>query len=71
MIKDFILDIIKFYQYLISPLIGASCKFSPSCSQYAKDYIKKYGISVNSIIFILYRIIRCNPVCNGGIDLVP
>jgi len=61
------IEMIRFYQRGISPLIGARCKFHPSCSQYFIEAVQKYGFFLGSIRGI-YRILRCNPWSQGGID---
>ncbi|MFL2703862.1 MAG: membrane protein insertion efficiency factor YidD [Gammaproteobacteria bacterium] len=58
-IKLFILPI-KFYRYFISPLFPASCRFQPTCSQYAIESIEKYGILKGSYMSIV-RISKCHP----------
>ncbi|MEA3241073.1 MAG: membrane protein insertion efficiency factor YidD [Pseudomonadota bacterium] len=58
---------IKIYQVLISPCMGHSCRFVPSCSQYALDAIGRYGIILGTMKAVL-RILRCNPFFPGGID---
>ncbi|SNX53780.1 membrane protein insertion efficiency factor YidD [Thermoanaerobacterium sp. RBIITD] len=61
--------LIKFYQKFLSPLKPKSCRFYPTCSQYAIDAIKKYGIFKGGLMAI-WRIIRCNPFNPGGYDPV-
>ena len=58
-IKIFILPI-KFYRYFISPLSPPTCKFNPTCSQYAIDSIEEYGVIKGSILSIK-RISKCHP----------
>jgi hypothetical protein len=58
-IKIFILPI-KFYRYFISPLSPPTCKFNPTCSQYAIDSIEEYGAIKGSILSIK-RISKCHP----------
>jgi len=58
---------IKIYQVLISPYLGHSCRFVPSCSQYALDAIERYGI-IRGTVKAGFRILRCNPFFPGGID---
>ena len=58
------------YRKIISPLLPNSCRFYPSCSQYAIEAIEKRGIFVG-ILLASWRILRCNPFSKGGIDLVP
>ncbi|NLL06666.1 MAG: membrane protein insertion efficiency factor YidD [Clostridiaceae bacterium] len=64
------INTIKFYQKFISPLKGvSSCRFYPTCSQYAIDAIVKYGIFKGSVMFIK-RIMKCHPFHPGGYDPV-
>jgi len=58
------------YQYLISPLFPSSCRYVPSCSQYAKEAILKYGVLRGSFMGAR-RILRCHPFHAGGYDPVP
>ena len=64
------LSMIKGYRYAISPLLGSHCRFYPSCSQYAIQAIKDHGC-LKGGWFMLRRLARCHPACQGGIDLVP
>jgi len=66
--KHLILKFIRFYQLFISPNLGTNCRFYPSCSQYAADAVKKYGI-IKGLQKGIWRILRCNPWNTGGIDL--
>jgi putative membrane protein insertion efficiency factor len=61
---------IKIYQYFISPLTGASCRYTPTCSQYAVEAIKKYGGFKGGWLTIK-RIASCNPWGGHGHDPVP
>lgn len=65
--KKFFLTLIEFYQEQISPFLGAHCKYEPTCSEYTKQAIEKYGIGKGSILGIK-RIIKCNPFSKGGYD---
>lgn len=65
--RKFEVKLIEFYQKYISPGLGNHCKFYPTCSEYAKQAIDKYGIIKGNILAI-YRIIRCNPFSHGGVD---
>ncbi len=58
------------YQICISPLFHACCRYTPTCSQYAIDAIKRYGVGKGSFLAIK-RILRCNPFFDGGYDPVP
>lgn len=66
--KIFVIPILL-YQHLISPLIPISCRFNPTCSQYSKDAIIKYGIFKGYILSIK-RIIKCHPWGGSGYDPV-
>jgi putative membrane protein insertion efficiency factor len=61
---------IKLYRKFISPILPDSCRFTPSCSQYAIEAIDKFG-AIRGTILATYRILRCNPFCRGGYDPVP
>lgn len=70
MIDKMVIIILKFYQKFISPLKRvSSCRFYPTCSQYAIDAITKYGIIKGSFISIK-RILKCHPFHPGGYDPV-
>jgi len=68
MIKTIILKLIKFYQIFISPNFSQNCRFYPSCSEYTLRAIQKFGI-IKGIKRGSQRILRCNPLNGGGIDL--
>jgi hypothetical protein len=60
--------LVRLYQLLISPLLPANtCKYHPTCSQYAIDAIRKYGLVVGSAK-AAWRLLRCNPWSRGGVD---
>jgi len=70
MIKRFMLSAIRFYQKYLSPLkTRPSCRFYPTCSEYAVTAIEKYG-PIKGGLMAAWRILRCNPFCKGGIDYV-
>jgi hypothetical protein len=58
------------YQRTISPLLGPNCRYYPSCSQYAKEAVLKYGVR-RGVALAVRRIVRCNPWNPGGVDFVP
>ncbi len=62
--------IIRFYQLFISPFLGANCRYTPTCSQYGKEAILKYGPFKGGLMAIR-RILRCNPWGGHGHDPVP
>lgn len=63
--KTIAVGIIRLYQLCISPLIGNVCRFTPTCSQYAIEAIKKYGV-IRGGWLTIKRILRCNPWCGHG-----
>ncbi|HQS59010.1 MAG: membrane protein insertion efficiency factor YidD [Gallionellales bacterium 35-53-114] len=68
--QSVLLRLIKLYQYAISPLMAPSCRFTPSCSQYASEAIVKHGALRGSWLS-LKRVLRCNPWNPGGYDPAP
>ncbi|MVZ61299.1 membrane protein insertion efficiency factor YidD [Sphingobacterium humi] len=62
--------IIRFYQLFISPFLGANCRYTPTCSQYGKEAIQKYGPFKGGWLTIK-RIVSCNPWGGHGHDPVP
>ena len=65
--KRLILFCINFYQRNISPLLGKRCRFYPTCSEYTKQAILKYG-TFKGLFMGIKRIIKCNPFSKGGYD---
>ena len=69
--KKICIALIRFYQRFISPLKPhGSCRFVPTCSQYAIEAYEKYGFFKGSALTV-WRILRCNPFSKGGYDPVP
>lgn len=66
----FFLLLIKIYQYFLSPMLGASCRYTPTCSQYGVEAIKKHGPFKGGWLTIK-RISRCHPWGGHGHDPVP
>jgi uncharacterized protein len=62
--------LIKIYQLLVSPLFPPTCRFSPTCSHYTLEALKKYGI-LKGVWLGFRRIIRCHPWGGSGYDPVP
>lgn len=70
-IKKALIFLIRTYQLTISPRFShGSCRFVPTCSQYAIEAIEIHGILKGSLL-AFWRILRCNPFCKGGWDPVP
>lgn len=61
---------IRLYQYLISPLIGPKCRFTPSCSHYAEEALKTHG-ALKGLTYASLRLAKCHPWHTGGYDPVP
>ena len=61
---------IRFYQKYISPLKPPMCRFTPTCSQYAIEAIRKHG-PFKGLLLAVWRILRCNPWGGSGYDPVP
>lgn len=68
--KKLMLWLIRGYQRWISPLKPPCCRFYPSCSHYAAQAIRRHGAAKGGVL-ALWRVMRCNPLCSGGIDPVP
>lgn len=62
--------IIKFYKRCISPYTPATCRFTPTCSQYALEAFQKYGL-FKGLYLSVRRILRCHPLGGSGYDPVP
>ena len=60
---------IRLYQRLISPALGPRCKYHPSCSAYAVEAIRTYGV-LRGLVLAAWRLLRCNPWSHGGVDPV-
>jgi putative membrane protein insertion efficiency factor len=65
-----LVGLIRFYKYAISPLLGSSCRFHPSCSEYAIDALRRYGVG-KGLWLAVRRVGRCSPLHSGGYDPVP
>ncbi len=68
--KAVLLALIRGYQYLFRPLMGAHCRFYPSCSDYAREAVERHG-TIKGSWLALRRIARCHPYHSGGFDPVP
>lgn len=70
MIRRIFIWLIRLYQKLLSPVLGAQCRYTPTCSQYAVEALQKYGALKGSWLAIK-RILSCNPWGGHGHDPVP
>ncbi len=70
MIRRALIGSVRLYQLLVSPLLPPSCRFVPSCSQYMIDAIAGHG-PIRGVWLGVRRVLRCQPLCKGGIDFVP
>ena len=59
--------LVRGYQRLLSPLLPARCKYHPSCSQYALEALREYGLA-RGLVLAAWRLLRCNPWSHGGVD---
>ena len=64
-----LIKLIKIYKYLISPFIGPSCRYLPTCSEYSIDALKTYGFA-KGLMLSFKRIMSCHPWGNSGFDPV-
>ena len=58
---------IRAYRVAVSPLLGPRCKYHPSCSQYALDALREFGV-LRGLALAGWRLLRCNPWSHGGVD---
>jgi uncharacterized protein len=68
--ERFVLGGIRFYQVAVSPLLGRHCRFHPTCSEYARQAVERYGLRRGGTLAVR-RILRCHPFNPGGFDPVP
>ena len=68
--KPLLLLLLRGYQYAVRPLLGANCRFYPSCSDYAKEAIERHG-ALQGLWLVLRRVAKCHPYHPGGFDPVP
>uniref|UniRef100_A0A7C4AC50 Putative membrane protein insertion efficiency factor n=1 Tax=Fundidesulfovibrio putealis TaxID=270496 RepID=A0A7C4AC50_9BACT len=65
-----ILALIAIYRYCLSPLIPGHCRFEPSCSEYARQAVLRFGAPIG-VLLAVWRVLRCQPLCSPGYDPVP
>ena len=62
--------LVKGYRFFLSPWLGSSCRFTPTCSVYALQALEAHGAAAGAYLAVA-RIARCHPWCDGGHDPVP
>lgn len=70
--NKFFIRIIRAYQLIFSPVftsLGGGCRFYPSCSEYSKEAFERFGF-FKAVLLTLKRILKCNPLHQGGIDKI-
>lgn len=70
MVRTLLLSLLSGYKRFVSPLLSPSCRYVPTCSDYAAEAIARHGALVGTTL-AAWRILRCNPFSSGGLDLVP
>lgn len=68
--KALLLALLRLYRFLFSPWVGGSCRYWPTCSEYAREAIETHG-AVRGSYMALMRVGRCHPYGAGGVDPVP
>lgn len=70
MLRRLWLTPVRWYQRVLSPLKPPTCRYAPSCSQYAIEAVENRGI-IRGTLFAIWRVLRCNPLFSGGHDPAP
>jgi uncharacterized protein len=68
-VRAVIIAPIRFYRRFVSPALPRRCKYHPSCSEYAVEAIRTYGV-LRGLVLAAWRLMRCNPWSHGGVDPV-
>ena len=64
-----LISVLRLYKAVISPWLPPSCRFVPTCSEYAREAIERYG-AIRGTGMAAWRLLRCQPFCEGGYDPV-
>lgn len=67
--KFLVLDLLGAYKAVVSPFLPPACRFEPTCSEYARQAVDKYG-ALRGMWMGIKRVVRCQPFCKGGHDPV-
>ena len=70
MMQALLIGIVRAYRIFLSPWLGSSCRFEPTCSVYALEALRLHGAAAGSYLSAA-RLVRCHPWCAGGADPVP
>jgi putative membrane protein insertion efficiency factor len=65
-----LIGVVRAYRFALSPWVGRSCRFTPTCSAYALEALERHGALAGSAL-AGWRLLRCHPLCHGGCDPVP
>jgi putative membrane protein insertion efficiency factor len=65
-----LIGLVKVYRLLLSPWLGSACRFEPTCSAYSLKALQQHGAIAGTTLTI-YRLLRCQPFCQGGHEPVP
>jgi uncharacterized protein len=68
-LRSVLLAPVRLYQRAVSPGLPARCKYHPSCSEYAVQAVRSYGV-IRGAVLAAWRLLRCNPWSHGGVDFV-
>jgi putative membrane protein insertion efficiency factor len=68
--QQVLIGAVRFYRLMLSPWLGSSCRFEPTCSAYALSALESHGATMGAYLSAR-RLLRCHPWCDGGCDPVP
>jgi len=69
-VRRAVLLALRAYQWLLSPLLPAACRYTPTCSEYARQALERYGV-LRGGLMAAWRLLRCHPFAGSGYDPVP
>jgi len=69
-VRALVLSMLGLYRTLVSPVLGPRCRFHPSCSAYAEEAVRVHG-AAKGLVLAVWRVLRCSPLTDGGVDPVP